>query len=92
MEVRVIETNAGYEVRCHSCNVSFPPEEKVCFHCGGRLGRASHLAGRAATYPPIDLDEAELEEPPSRGLLRTGLGSVWIVLALLATCYRVCTG
>ena len=88
----MIESNAGYEVRCHTCDVSFPPGEKVCLHCGGRLGGGSLLRGRIGTHPPIELDESELEELPRRGLLRTGLGSVWIVLALTATCYRVCTG
>ncbi len=48
------------------------------------------MGGR--TGPPIDLEEAALEEPQRSGLLRTGLGSVWILLALTATCYRVCTG
>ncbi len=27
-----------FEIRCHDCNVSFPPETKVCFHCGKRIG------------------------------------------------------
>ncbi len=46
----------------------------------------------AATGSPIDFEEPELEAPQRSGLLRTGLGSVWILLALTATCYRVCTG
>ena len=25
-----------YEVRCSDCKVSFPPETRRCFHCGGR--------------------------------------------------------
>jgi hypothetical protein len=25
-----------YEVWCHSCNVTFPPEQKRCVHCGAR--------------------------------------------------------
>ncbi len=83
---------AGYEVRCQTCDVSFPPDQKVCLHCGGRLGGSSPLRGRIAAYSPIEVDETELEELPRRGLLRSGLGVVWIVLALTATCYRVCTG
>jgi hypothetical protein len=59
-------------------------------HCGARLGRAQFGGGKAATGPP-DLEES-LESEPRRGLLRTGLGSVWVLLALTATCYRVCTG
>ena len=26
-----------YEIRCQRCNVSFPPETKVCIHCGERI-------------------------------------------------------
>ena len=77
--------------------MSFPPGEKVCLHCGSRLGRTPLGApvGSQMGAPigsPIDFDEAELEVPQRSGLLRTGLGSVWILLALTATCYRVCTG
>ena len=27
---------AEYEVWCHTCNVTFPPGQKHCLHCGGR--------------------------------------------------------
>ncbi len=27
-----------YEIRCPSCDVSFPPETRRCLHCGGRTG------------------------------------------------------
>lgn len=33
-----------YEVRCPSCNVSFPTGTKKCIHCGGRTG-PSHGPG-----------------------------------------------
>lgn len=33
-----------YEVRCPSCDVSFPKGTKRCMHCGGRTG-PSHLGG-----------------------------------------------
>ena len=26
-----------YEIRCQRCDVSFPPETKVCVHCGERI-------------------------------------------------------
>ena len=26
-----------YEIRCQRCDVSFPPESKVCVHCGERI-------------------------------------------------------
>ncbi len=33
-----MEQVSQYEVRCARCNVSFPPETRVCMHCGGRTG------------------------------------------------------
>jgi len=60
-------------------------------HCGGRLGRGRLDLDRIASGP-ADLNDVAEEETPRRGLLRTGLGSLWILLALTATCYRVCTG
>jgi hypothetical protein len=72
--------------------VSFPPEAKVCLHCGARLGGVPLIGGRIKKAQPIEVPDEELEPPGNGGLLRTGLGTVWIVLALVATCYRVCTG
>lgn len=103
----MIETTPdAYEIRCARCDVSFPPEARVCLHCGNRLGglvlgrprrgrpTASADAAQPGTGPgPIDgeVDEGDLEQR-SGGLLRTGLGSAWVLLALTATCYRVCAG
>lgn len=28
-----------YEVWCHNCDVTFPPEARQCVHCGARLNR-----------------------------------------------------
>lgn len=33
-----------FEVRCPSCNVTFPVETKRCLHCGGRLARGHRSA------------------------------------------------
>jgi hypothetical protein len=38
-----------YEIRCDRCNVSFPPETKVCFHCGERLGPRRQVLDSAPT-------------------------------------------
>ena len=38
-----------YEIRCDHCNVSFPPETKVCFHCGKRLGARRQVLDSAPT-------------------------------------------
>jgi hypothetical protein len=75
--------------------VSFPPETKVCLHCGNRLGRgiaASRVLGVGAGGEPIEVEPEDLEEGRPRGLLKRLLGSSWILLVLTATCYRVCTG
>jgi hypothetical protein len=36
--LRVPEDMTEYEVRCPTCDVSFPPETRVCFYCGGKTG------------------------------------------------------
>ena len=38
-----------FEIRCDHCNVSFPPETKVCFHCGKRLGARRQVLDSAPT-------------------------------------------
>ena len=38
-----------FEIRCDRCNVSFPPETKVCFHCGERLGPRRQVLDSAPT-------------------------------------------
>ncbi|MDE0886947.1 MAG: hypothetical protein OSB70_15585 [Myxococcota bacterium] len=43
-----------YEVRCPSCNVSFPVGTRRCMHCGGRTGPSPWNAGQA----PPDLLES----------------------------------
>ncbi len=30
-----------FEVRCHACDVSYPPGTKRCLYCGGRPGASS---------------------------------------------------
>ncbi|MDG2049313.1 MAG: hypothetical protein P8M78_04040 [Myxococcota bacterium] len=42
-----------YEVRCPSCDVSFPPETRRCLHCGGRTDARSGFS-RAARPPALD--------------------------------------
>ncbi|MGH0036286.1 MAG: hypothetical protein ACQGVK_14765 [Myxococcota bacterium] len=42
MAIRAPKTNVP-EVRCSSCQVSFPPEVKRCMHCGGRTHRPDEL-------------------------------------------------
>jgi len=35
-----------YEVWCHACNVTFPPEQKRCLHCGARTRPDAPARGR----------------------------------------------
>lgn len=54
----------AYEVWCHSCNVTFPPEQRRCLHCGGRLrperpGRRLREAGQGElVIPPMGFDQS----------------------------------
>lgn len=85
-----------YEVRCPSCNVSFPPETRRCLHCGERTVRPHadeaevrvHTAAGGATSLEAAEDEAELT--PQRLPLRI-MSLVWVALALVASFWRVCT-
>ena len=53
-----------YEVWCHSCNVTFPPEARRCMHCGGRLQpdppgrRLRDKAPREFQLPPMGFGDA----------------------------------
>lgn len=47
-----------YEVWCHACNVTFPPEARRCLHCGGRL-QPDPPGRRLRERPP-----REFELPP----------------------------
>ena len=53
---------ALFEVRCHSCNVSFPPGTKVCLHCGGRTGEPAVpvLLSEIRALSQADGDDAQL--------------------------------
>lgn len=54
----------AYEVWCHSCNVTFPPEQRRCLHCGGRLsperpGRRLREGGQPEfVLSPMNFDES----------------------------------
>lgn len=45
----------------------------------------------ARSHGTLEEEESAGASPP-RGLFRLGASSLWIVIALLATCYRACTG
>ena len=84
----------AYEVRCYNCNVSFPPGTKRCMHCGGRTGQKPVPGPIPGMEPPhpLELEDMEDENPLRRGPARLLMGAVWVLLALVASLYRVCTG
>jgi len=96
-----------YEVRCDDCDVSFPPQTRRCLHCGRPLrGRGSRRArapsptlpgpepveGADGAPEPIDLEPEDEYEARPRSGLRMGMNAVWLLIALGATCYRMCAG
>jgi hypothetical protein len=70
-----------YEVRCPSCNTSFPPETKRCIHCGGPLGSGvgRWLAAARSGTSPAEEEQEEAELPFQRGR-----NIVWVVTAVIA--------
>jgi hypothetical protein len=86
--------SSRFELRCHQCNVSFPPDARRCMYCGGRLGTAEDAPSIVQTteLPAAELPEEELDpEGGSRSTLRILTSLLWVGLALLASLYRVCT-
>jgi hypothetical protein len=86
----------AYEVRCHHCDVSFPPGTKQCIHCGERIGRPRLVLGRGGEMPDFAggeaFPEAEMEEAEVGGgrKLRLGFTAVWVVLAILSALAQRC--
>ena len=86
---------SAYEVRCYQCNVSFPEGTKRCMHCGGRTGQqpVKGLIPGLETPRPFQAEVEDGDENPlRRGPARIVMGAVWVLLALVASLYRVCTG
>ncbi|MCZ6464889.1 MAG: hypothetical protein O7A09_11195 [Proteobacteria bacterium] len=87
----------AHEVRCYSCDVSFPQGTKQCMHCGGRTGqRPVQGLLPPGLEPPrplqVEAEDADESNPLRRGPARMVMGAVWVLLALVASLYRVCTG
>jgi hypothetical protein len=98
-----------YEVRCPTCNVSFPVGTRRCVHCGSPtalpgMGPSPSLRRNpllelpfesSQDFEPEPVENEPLEEEGSlrqRSPFRLGTTSIWIVLALVGSLYRVCTG
>ena len=60
---------ALFEVRCHRCNVSFPPGTKVCLHCGGRTGEPAAPVLLSALGALTRADDADAGLPSQDGEL-----------------------
>jgi hypothetical protein len=86
-----------YEVRCHRCDVSFPPGTRQCIHCGERIGRPRLLPGAGdiqsfeggEPYPEAHEGNEAEAGPAGRGL-RIGFVVVWLLLAILSAAVRAC--
>lgn len=99
---RVEGARTPYEVYCHHCRVTFPPEARRCIHCGGRLtppGAAQRevtygvaTPGRRPAETAADTAFEEEEEPGSLMLRRFGGLAVWAALALAAVLSNLCQG
>jgi hypothetical protein len=88
-----------FEVRCQSCDVSFPIGTKQCVHCGQKIGRPRFLAlgaseeGVPVLTSPAEVEEAEVETEPRGGRwLRAGFTIFWLLLAILSATARSCQG
>lgn len=87
------------EAWCPRCRVTYPPEAKLCIHCGGRVvaGRPDALASGAtrlsevAPTGPAPADEDAHDAGPQRPSgLRLNL-AIWLVLVIAGTILRQCT-
>ncbi len=58
-----------YEVWCHSCNVTFPPETRRCIHCGQpvRPERPARRGLRRASTPEWNVGEMDFRDPSAGG-------------------------
>ena len=99
---------ALYEVRCHRCNVSFPPGTRVCLHCGGRTGesRAPVALTDISTFERVGNEESLRMDPEAAGEMpaddevgsarRTVLGTImnmlWVVLLIGGYLFHTCSG
>lgn len=81
------------EVRCHACDVSFPPGTKRCFHCGEKIGTPRFLSVENEQGIPV-LESADLEdvevEPRAGRMMRAGFTIFWVLVALISAAVRSC--
>ena len=78
-----------YESYCYSCQVTFPPDARLCVHCGQRLSR-ERISQELLLPPQLEDEAVEAEQPRRRAI--SPVAAVWVVLAVVVTLYRACTG
>ncbi len=91
--------SARFESYCWQCEVTHPPGTKRCVHCGGRVSARPHpgelemMRAREEIAAPIGDEEAEAGEAERVPRpFRIGITAVWLLLALVGSLYRVCSG
>jgi len=90
-----------FEAWCPRCQVTWPPETRVCVHCGGRVvpSRAQvavTMRGEpAATVGEARGEPAEADELARRPVvrpLRIGIALLWLLVALASAVAQHCRG
>jgi hypothetical protein len=85
---------SAYEVFCHRCRVTAPPDRRRCFHCGGPLSPRQTPQGVLSAHP-LELataTEEDAEDPQGELARRMKWMSalVWVVLGLSVALARAC--
>jgi hypothetical protein len=89
-----------FEAWCPRCKVTWPPETRVCVHCGGRVAASRAQPGAtlrsepatAEPTPPQPADADELARPPVVRPMRIGIALLWLVVALASAVAQHCRG
>ena len=58
-----MDSSTEYEVRCPSCDVSFPVGQKRCIHCGGTLGSRGMKELRLTSMEGLQTSGAQDDSP-----------------------------
>ena len=77
------------EVRCPSCDVSYPVGQRRCIHCGGRLGRQVDPEV-ASALGDIDQEVEQDAQGTGRRLLRSSFTGFWVIVLVVSAVIRAC--
>ncbi|MFQ5416964.1 MAG: hypothetical protein ACE5FL_07950 [Myxococcota bacterium] len=93
------DSQPSFQVYCHHCNVTFPLGTRHCLHCGRRVAREPSPSAGHRLMPqhesiPIELQTAmpSEEEVEPRRFPFSPIAVLWVVLFVIGTIYRACTG